>query len=535
MTNQVTFPTNVGGDGSTVTDDSSATTGLANGGFRTRLLPMFTNIINIANWILGQAGSIAAKITDAETSASNAAASAATAVNAPGTAATSTTPLTIGTGNQSLTVQAGKLFVVGMTVTIANTASPTNVMSGIVTSYNSATGVLVASVTSISGSGTFAAWTVALSGAAGATGATGPAGVLPSGTITYSAVSPGAGYLKADGSVYSQSAYPALFAAVGSLPALSAPTGRSTAGPGNYTSVAAYLNGKFLVCDTAASLSTSPDGITWTYQSSLTTTIAGSAGGFAYGNGKYVCVGWYQNGGYAVTTTSTDAVNWTGQSRPLPSSAQLIAVAFGSGLFVAVGTTGVIASSSDGVTWTQRTSPYSSTWYCITYAAGLFVAAGASGTIATSPDGVTWTARASAFGGNEIRSIAYGNGKFVAVGATGMLATSPDGVTWTAQNTVFGTSEIYAVTFGNGFFVAGAYGGVLAASSDGATWTAFNSGGSSSGQISGLAYGNGMFVVTGTSYGAATVETLSTTYSSTSQFVLPKPAAYLGANPYIKT
>ncbi|MEW9586618.1 hypothetical protein [Paraburkholderia sp. DGU8] len=161
MTNQVTFPTNVGGDGSTVTDDSNPTTGLANGGFRTRLLPMFTNIINIANWVLGCASS-------ASISASNAAASAATAVNAPGTSATSTTSLTIGTGAQTLTVQSGKSLVVGMFVTVANTASPANVMYGAITAYNSATGALTVNVAEALGAGTFAAWTVALSGAPGA-------------------------------------------------------------------------------------------------------------------------------------------------------------------------------------------------------------------------------------------------------------------------------------------------------------------------------------------------------------------------------
>lgn len=41
----------VGGDGSTTTDDTNATTGLANGGFRTRLVPMFTQVLNIAKWV----------------------------------------------------------------------------------------------------------------------------------------------------------------------------------------------------------------------------------------------------------------------------------------------------------------------------------------------------------------------------------------------------------------------------------------------------------------------------------------------------
>ena len=179
MTNTVTFPVNVGGDGSTVTDDSNATTGLGNGGFRTRLLPMFTNMINIANANLTalstqtaaattQAGNAAASATAAAASATAAANSAATAVSAPGTNATSTTSLTIGTGGQSLTIQTGKSLVVGMFVTIASTASPANVMYGSVTAYNSGTGALTVNVVDTLGSGTFSAWTVAISGAPGA-------------------------------------------------------------------------------------------------------------------------------------------------------------------------------------------------------------------------------------------------------------------------------------------------------------------------------------------------------------------------------
>ena len=48
----VTFPTAIGGDGSTVTDDDNATTGLRNGGWRTRFIPCFTNLVNIADYIV---------------------------------------------------------------------------------------------------------------------------------------------------------------------------------------------------------------------------------------------------------------------------------------------------------------------------------------------------------------------------------------------------------------------------------------------------------------------------------------------------
>jgi hypothetical protein len=95
--------------------------------------------------------------------AANAAASAASAVNAPGTNATSVTSLAIGTGSKSLTIQAAKAFVVGQWVTITSTATPANWMHGQITAYTSGTGALVVNVGMTGGSGTIAAWTVALS------------------------------------------------------------------------------------------------------------------------------------------------------------------------------------------------------------------------------------------------------------------------------------------------------------------------------------------------------------------------------------
>jgi hypothetical protein len=95
--------------------------------------------------------------------AANAAASAATAVNSPGTSATSTTSLAIGTGSKSLTIQTAKALVVGQWVTITSTATPANWMHGQITAYTSGTGALVVNVSMTGGSGTIAAWTVALS------------------------------------------------------------------------------------------------------------------------------------------------------------------------------------------------------------------------------------------------------------------------------------------------------------------------------------------------------------------------------------
>lgn len=44
----VTFPVDLGGDGSTVTDDDNASTGLANGGHATRFVPALSQTVVMA-------------------------------------------------------------------------------------------------------------------------------------------------------------------------------------------------------------------------------------------------------------------------------------------------------------------------------------------------------------------------------------------------------------------------------------------------------------------------------------------------------
>ncbi len=81
-------------------------------------------------------------------------------LNSFATNSTSTTSLAIGTGSKSLTVTTGKSYVGGMDVKIASSASPSNSMTGVVTSYNSTTGALVVSVSITSGSGTISSWNI---------------------------------------------------------------------------------------------------------------------------------------------------------------------------------------------------------------------------------------------------------------------------------------------------------------------------------------------------------------------------------------
>lgn len=82
----------------------------------------------------------------------------------------STTSLTIGTGTKTLTIEASKQFAIGQTARITYNSDINKWMQGTVSAYNASTGSISITVDTISGSGTYAVWTVAL------TGATGPAG-----------------------------------------------------------------------------------------------------------------------------------------------------------------------------------------------------------------------------------------------------------------------------------------------------------------------------------------------------------------------
>lgn len=106
--------------------------------------------------------SAAASSGAASVQAGAAAASAASAMNSPGTNGTSPTSSTIGLGSKTLATQAGKAWSVGQVVSIAVTAAPTVRMVGPITSYNGVTGSLTVNVEQVFGSGTFAAWTIAI-------------------------------------------------------------------------------------------------------------------------------------------------------------------------------------------------------------------------------------------------------------------------------------------------------------------------------------------------------------------------------------
>jgi hypothetical protein len=166
---------------------------------------------------------------------------------------------------------------------------------------------------------------------------------------------------------------------------------------------------------------------------------------------------------------------WT--SRGLPVTAVISQIAYSGTLYVATTTVaGVIWTSPDLVTWTQRTVPAPANavvYGKIMFANNQFMvlpvgAMSATAPILTSPDGMTWSAYVTG-ATFTATGLAFGAGKWLMTGNAGNYYTSPNGAVWTAQT---GTVNYTAVAFGAGLFVATPASDVrVYTSPDGVAWT----------------------------------------------------------------
>jgi hypothetical protein len=248
---------------------------------------------------------------------------------------------------------------------------------------------------------------------------------------------------------------------------------------------------------------TSPDGITWTRNTSF-----GAVNELipfwdvVNGNGL-----WLASGGTFDDTSnglaqSPDAAVWTTQTVPVPADG-LRSAAFGAGLWVLLDDVQNIFTTTDFVTFTLRSSGvFEIEWKSVVWSAvvGLFVAGGRFNLMKTSPDGITWTDRDPGFtAADDILGVTYAAGQFVAVGTSGKIATSPDGVTWTQR--VSGTANaVNRVAYGAGHWVAvtdfAPDSLTILRSADAVTWTTANSFGANV-DVKGIGFGFNLFVAVG--------------------------------------
>ncbi len=209
--------------------------------------------------------------------------------------------------------------------------------------------------------------------------------------------------------------------------------------------------------------------------------------GVTYGINNFVAVGWS-----GTILSSPDGIIWT--NRSLETQYELEGVTYSINTFVAVGKNGIILTSSDGITWTSQSSGTTNNLFGVICGGDTFVVVGENGTILSSPDGINWTSRSSETS-NNLRGVTYGNKVFVVVGWESLL-TSPDGEIWTSRtlNTGKMLFGLEGVTYGNGTFITVGWNGMILSSIDGLTWIDRSL---ETSNLAGVTYGNNTFVAVG--------------------------------------
>ena len=195
--------------------------------------------------------------------------------------------------------------------------------------------------------------------------------------------------------------------------------------------------------------------------------------------------------------TSSDGINWNTYN--VGNNYNFYGICYSSekNLFVAVGSK--IATSSNAKEW-NIIDISNLNGICYSEELNLFVAVGYSGTIVTSSDGINWTSRTSGVS-TILNSICYSDdlNLLVAVGYSGRILTSSDGINWTTQTS--GVTQILnGIIYANNKFVTVGNNATILTSSDGINWTSQISSGPSI--IKGIAYSNDLelFIAIGGGY-----------------------------------
>ena len=284
---------------------------------------------------------------------------------------------------------------------------------------------------------------------------------------------------------------------------------------------------------------TKEDGsLTWTAVADSTFTE--NINGIAYGNGRFVAVGVSGRMAY-----SLDGVTWKAVVDSKFGAIEIYDVAYAEGKFIAVGGAGqetmmrtIKAYSNDGITWTAILDNYTRSWglpenKSIAYGNGKWVVGMSWDDMAYSTNGETWTTIST--GNGETKGIAFGSGKFVAVGTKSQtirpIVYSADGIAWTSVDHKIFDGSINAIVYANGKFIAGGENGKMAYSKDGITWAEISDSQFPGNRIDSIVYGAGKFVAVGTASKIAYSED-GITWTAMATNEIPFPDNYPTGNIY---
>jgi hypothetical protein len=233
---------------------------------------------------------------------------------------------------------------------------------------------------------------------------------------------------------------------------------------------ATYFNGINFAGGTGpVALRYSTDGINWTNGFSATGQIHAILPSF-----PTLAIGHSDADNTSFILAFTPYPGFTVTSNALPTTNVLLAIAstilptgrtLPGAFFVAVGEHGTIITSTNGTNWVLRNSGSTVTLRAAVYHQGRMFVGGDSGIVLTSSDGISWTPAApTSF---DIRGLASSGNAIVAVGkytSIGKLHVSRDGFTWPGSATEF-SEPLNAVAFGQSSFVAVGDGGLIVQSS----------------------------------------------------------------------
>ncbi|MBN2159727.1 MAG: hypothetical protein JW807_10050 [Spirochaetes bacterium] len=153
----------------------------------------------------------------------------------------------------------------------------------------------------------------------------------------------------------------------------------------------------------------------------------------AVGNGLLVAVG-SRLAVDGVAYASLDGVVWAGPAVIGTGIMDLIKIAYGNNVFVAISSSSYVAVSKDGIAWVLNRTPDSIPFMAIAFGGGRFVAVNSNLIAYISEDGVLWTRvgtiDSGGMGGFWIHDMQYCYGNFIGVGDMGVVIASPNGLGW---------------------------------------------------------------------------------------------------------
>lgn len=222
-------------------------------------------------------------------------------------------------------------------------------------------------------------------------------------------------------------------------------------------------------------------------------------------------VAWGAKGYIAVGTSgeivrSTDGLNWTQVNSGTTKWLHRV-ICTSRGRYIVLGNETILISD-DGINWTKKESGIttgSPLFYDIAYDYdnGCYTIVCAENSTVTSTDeGETWIPHDAAFdNGYYMHSICYGKGQYVMIdpGTTTKAAkilTSTDGINWTEHSLNIEIPKLHEINciryFNNQFWAVG-YAGLIMKSDDGITWEKVNL--NITQTINSIDYGNGYYII----------------------------------------